>query len=207
MAVLLILLLIVAGFLWAGWALMRSVAKLAPRRQWGSAAILLLFILLEAVQWFAGYTLAIPMAPLLTMVFGIIAYILGVFLLCLKSPAAAAIGITVPLFFIVFLVGRGFILLVLFVGMEGFVPDDWGRVSPTLSWQTFRGHAPIGGSAFEGYKIYRNPAWFPLIQKKVTNGSMPCQKGMFSRGRDEHSIQITCANRLGTLQAIEVRVP
>ena len=203
----LILFVVLAAFLWAGWALMRSVALLSARWQWGSAALLAFLMFLEGVQWYAGYALAMPMAPLLTMIFGLISYVLGLFLLWYKNRAAALIGFAVPLYFI-FRLGRGLIvILLLLVGMGGFLPDKRGRISPTLSYQTARAHALIGGAAFEQYRIYRNPRWFPLMQKRITTGPLPCPSATFGPGRDERTVQITCVNGLGTTQTTEAQLP
>jgi hypothetical protein len=200
-------LVVLAAFLWASWVLMRSVAALSGRWQWGSAALLVLLIFLEWVQWDTGYALAIPMAPILTLVFGFVAYVLSMFLLWHKNRLAALIGLAVPLFFF-FRLGRGLIIVLLVIaGTSGLMPDHWGRISPTLSYQTAPTHALIGGAAFEQYRIYRNPRGLPLMQKRIRNGSLPCPSATFGPGRDEQTIQITCVNGLGTTQTTAAQLP
>src|ERR1700742_5127706 len=104
-----ILLLLVAAFLGAGWVMMRSVAKLSARWQWSVAGILVFLILLEVLQWLTGYALAIPGAPFFTVVFAIIAYVLAMLFLWQKLPLAAVIGLAAPLIFMIY-VGRGLLV-------------------------------------------------------------------------------------------------
>jgi hypothetical protein len=165
-----ILLLVVAAFLWAGWVLMRNVAKLPERWQWCSAAILVFLIVLETIQWFTGYALAVPMAPLLTVLFGIIAYVLLTFFVWHKRPMAGVIGFSFPLFFI-FRPGRGFfILLIVILSVGGFVPEHWGWISPTISYDEVESRGLIGSGTLMHYKIYRSPGWFPLIASELALG-------------------------------------
>jgi hypothetical protein len=201
----LILCVVLAAFLWASWILMRSVATMSTRWQAGSAALLLFLISLEVLQWRTGYAWAIPLAPILTMIFGLMAYVLGMFLLWHKNRAVAVIGIAVPLFFLLNL-GRGLIVILLvLVGTGGFIPDKLGRISPTLSYQTAQAHAVIGGTRFEQYGIYRNPQRFPLMQKRIRTGILPCPAATFGPGRDEQTIRITCPTE--NVLTVDIRLP
>jgi hypothetical protein len=201
----LILIVVLALFLWASWVLMRSVATLSARWQAGSTALLVFLISLELLQWGTGYALAIPLGPVLTLIFGLVAYVLSMFLLWHKNRVAAFIGLALPLFFVIRL-GRGLmVVLVLLAATSGLMADHAGRISPTLSYQTARGHALIGGAVFEQYRILKNPRWFPLMQKRIRTGPLPCPDATFGPGRNEQTVQITC--HVGNIQTIDVQLP
>ena len=198
----LILLVVVAAFLWAGWVLMRNVAKLPSRWQWSIAAALVFLILLELIQLFTGYALAFPGAPLFTTVFAAIAYVLAVLLLWQKLPLAGIIGLALPLLFI----RRGlFVLLILIGVMGGFLPSRWGRISPTLSYQIVESRGLIGSGKVLQYRLYGNPRWFPLIQKRVRVGLMVCPEATFEPGANDHAVRVTFLCRNGP--TTEVAVP
>jgi len=200
----LILLVVVAAFLWASWVLMRNVAKLPTRWQWSIAAALVFLILLEVMQLFSGYALAIPGAPFFTVVFAVIAYVLAMFFLWQKLPLAGIIGLALPLVFI----RRGLlVVLLLIVATGGFLPSGWGRISPTLSYQIVESRGMIGRGTVLQYRLYRNPRWFPLIQKRVRVGLMLCPDATFEPGTNEHTVRVTFTCNNGPSQATEVAVP
>jgi hypothetical protein len=188
---------ILLALLWAGWVLVRKISELSARWQWGIAGCFLLMILLGVVQILTGYTVALPMAPVLTPVLAFVAYILGIFLLCHKSRIAAATGIIIPavlLLSTLVRLGRGLVVvLVVILAMGGFVPIAYGRISPRLSYQIVERRGLINDTPMDEFTIYRNPRWFPLMQKRVARGRLPCGPGdAISPDPTEQSVKITC---------------
>jgi hypothetical protein len=192
-----VLLLVLAAFLWASWVLMGNVAKMPARWQRRSAAVLVFLVVLEIIQWLTGYAVALPMASLFTVLFGIIAYVLLVFFVLHKRPLAGVIGLVLPMFFI-FRPNRGLLIaLILVLSMGGFVPQRSGWISPTISYDEVQSRGLIGSGTLQHYRIYRSPRFFPMIRKRVSLGLMPCPEAAFSRGPNPSSILITCNNSLG----------
>jgi hypothetical protein len=205
-----ILLLVIAGSLWAGWILMRRVARMPARRVWGVVGILLLLILLELAQRVTGCVLAIPGSSSYTPASAGIAGILLLFLLWHKSRIAGSIAFAI-LFAVPFILllhfGRGLVvLLIVWLGTGGgWLPPASGRVTPAISYEVENETGLIGDSRFNVDVFYRNPGWFPLIHKEFASEREQCYDPEYEPGAAPDTVRITCSGRNG--EPISVVVP
>ncbi len=187
---------ILADFVWAAWLLLRH------SRGWnaGWRALLLLAVLLAPLQFASDYSLATPFGPFAIYGVACLAYIVMMMVVWRRSRVAAGLGLALP--GAPLLVGAHGILLAVAVGLgaRGIRPVAEGRISPTVSYRIVLSHGLFGATPYYEYKIYRNPRWFPLIQKKVTNSALPCgwqsepKDDVIGPGRDETQVEIRCTD-------------
>ncbi len=182
----------VVVFVWAAWLLLRN----ASRRRASLTALLLLAVVLAPIQLATGYSLASVVAPYAIDCISCLAYLATMIAVWRKSRLVSVLGLAMPVMGLI-AAGPG-LLLVLSLRTSRFFPVAEGRISPTASYRIFQRYSIWGGTPYFGYVIYKNPRWFPLVEKEVTLGAMPCGNGLndaaIGRGRDETVVLITCRN-------------
>lgn len=176
-----VLFLILIGAFLAASFLVRRIARQSPKVRRRVAFFLFLLMLLGLIEFITGYTLAVPYASVVTPLVFLAAYVLELLLLWhwghFKwnwNRVAAALGLGAPMaFFIADLRTLGLALAVFF-GVNGFRPVAEGRLSSNLTYRVMIDHN-LFGTDYYGYHIYRNPAWFPLVEKRIARGPLECE--------------------------------
>jgi hypothetical protein len=154
------------------------------------------------LEYVTGYYLAIPHPGIATCVAAIGAYYLAMFLLLFGKRMAwrlnrivAIVGICTPILAAIFLPGI-FLVALFAVASDTNKPVFHGRVSPTVSYKIWEDEGFNGGTHYS-YAIYRNPHWFPFLQKEVAKGPTltcypPSQEVGVHPGRNTNTVSLWC---------------
>jgi hypothetical protein len=202
----------------AVWLLVRELAT--PPRSWRAVLITLSLILfsLAPIQLFTGYSVAFRHAPAVIYLLSIAAYFLAMILLWRGKRTVkhlnrimAAINIVIPLICVTLSPMLLLVLLIVIFETNGIGPLAEGRISPTISYQIF---VVQDLTTHYEYKIYRNPRWFPLIQKEVGSGEPPCGPPAFVSvrpedisvhlDRNEHTLSMSCRYNRKEFTPVEI---
>lgn len=196
-------LVFVINAIWAVWLLVSELTN--PPRRWRAAAITLVLAVpfVAFLLWATSYSLAFKYASVLTCILLVLAYLTAVVLIWFgrrkvwyKNRAVAIVGMAVPL---IMVISSPIVLLIAALMFLGTESSSWvysGRISPTVSYHVDENLGIWGGAApTYTYKIYRNPRLFPLLEKEMQEGPVPCgDKALVSIRLvpDVHSLVIHC---------------
>jgi hypothetical protein len=192
-----VLILVSLGALLAASFLMSRVARQSAKVRQLTALLLFLLILPAPVEFLTGYTLATPYAGVVTPLVSMVAYVLELLLLWHWKNSkwnwnrlAAALGLGAPMFYLtVNFTGLALVFSV-FLGANGFRPVAAGRLSSNLSYRVVTDHNLYGNTAYYAYQVYRNPAWFPLVEKRVARGPLECEDTQTDLGTGDFKLAL-----------------
>jgi hypothetical protein len=180
----------VVVFIRGAWLLLRN----ASRRRAGLTALLLLAVVLAPIQLATGYSLASVVAPLAIDGISFLAYLATMIAVWRKSRLVSVLGLAIPVIGLI-AAGPG-LLLVLSLRTSRYFPVAEGRISPTASYRIFQRYSIWGGTPYYGFTIYRNPRWFPVIEKEAARGATPCGNELhdttIGAGQEENVVVVTC---------------
>jgi hypothetical protein len=176
-----LILVLIAALLGASF-LIRWVARQSAKVRRRAALLLFLLILLGPIEFLTGYTLASPYAEVIIPLVSLVAYLLGVLLVWHWKDSkwnwnrpAAALGLGAPMLYLIFNLRDLAIVFAVFLGTNGIHPVAEGRLSSHLSYRVVVDHSLYGGAAYYVYHVYRNPVWFPLVEKRIARGPLDCE--------------------------------
>jgi hypothetical protein len=190
--------------IWALWLLVNELTR--PPRRWRAAGIIFVLAVpfVAFLLWATSYSLAFKYASVLTCILLVLAYLTAVVLIWFgrrevwyKNRMAAIVGMAVPL---IMVISSPIVLLIAALMFLGTESSSWvysGRISPTVSYHVDENLGIWGGAApTYTYKIYRNPRLFPLLEKEMQEGPVPCNNAspiLIQPGRNEHFFVIRCS--------------
>jgi hypothetical protein len=192
-----VLILVSLGALLGASFLMRWVARQSAKVRRRAALFLFLLILLGPIEFLTGYTLASPYAGVIIPLVSLAAYVPGLLLVWHWQDSrwnwnrpAAALGLGAPVLYLVFNLRDLAIVFAVFLGTNGIHPVAEGRLSSNLSYRVVVDHSLYGGAAYYAYHVYRNPVWFPLVEKRIARGPLECEDSQADLARSDFKIAL-----------------
>jgi hypothetical protein len=181
---------------------LRALPPLSPKLRIVAFVALLILASIVPIRIFTGWA---PAGPVFVAVglyaLSLIAYFVLIFAAWriarrpnARWPASVlSFLLTIPLLFLV----NPFWIFVAVLSMPGANLTS-SRISPMLTYQISEQQALFSGTKFDSYEIYKQPVWFPVIQRKMANGPTNCPRKdiSFSPGLDSNTVLMSCQNAL-----------